>query len=104
LDIVTLNEMVDYLRLDEISYDYIEIESLILTAEEYLRNATGFTFATNIPERAKLIVKLMVSHWYENRAIMTTAPNVNKITFTLDVLISQLTYSHTEETVDGDTV
>lgn len=101
--------MVDYLRLDEISDEWILIESLILSAEEYLKNATGFTFDTVIPERAKLIVKLMVSHWYENRGLLTTAPNVNKIPYTIDILISQLTYSHTEEevvteTVEGDTV
>lgn len=95
--IVTLAEIKEYLRLEptDIEEDGL-INSFLATAEEYLKGATGFTFASGVPERAKLIVKLLVSHWYDNRAIMTTAPNVNKIDFTVQTLLSQLTYSHVE--------
>lgn len=98
--IVQLQEMKQYLRLEP---DYLEEDSsildLILTAEEYVRGATGFTFSESVPHKAKLIVKLLVSHWYENRGIQTTAPNVNKIGFTVETLLGQLAYSHYEEPI-----
>ena len=107
MKIVSYEQMADYLRLDnEISNDIdtmTVLESLISTAEEYLINATGFTFETNVPERAKLIVKFLVSHWYENRGIITSSP-VNKVPYTIEVLITQLKYSHTEEAIDGGVV
>lgn len=94
--IVTLDEMRSYLRLDDNTEEDILIESLLLTAEEYLKSATGFTFALKVPETAKLIVKLLVSHWYENRGIVTYSPT-NKISFTVDTLLAQLRYSHHED-------
>lgn len=71
------------------------LSSLILVASEYIRNATGFKLETNVPETAKLIAKLLVSHWYENRAVVSTQMQ-NKIDFTVKVLLAQLTYTHTE--------
>ena len=110
MNIVSYEEMIDYLRLDsEIANDFDNatvLERLILTAEEYVRNATGFKFEVKeeIPERAKLIVKFLVSHWYENRGLMTTSPT-NKINYTIEALLSQLKYSHIEEEVtDGGSV
>ncbi|WP_371017388.1 head-tail connector protein [Pseudalkalibacillus sp. JSM 102089] len=96
--IVDLVEMKQYLRLEIADDEEDEmIESFLLVADEYLKSATGFKFETDVPERAKLIIKLLVSHWYDNRAVV--APNIvmNKIHFTVDALIFQLTYSHVEE-------
>lgn len=97
--IITLEQMKHYLRLDEDEMIEDElINSLILTAEEYIKNATGFKFETTVPETAKLIVRLLVSHWYENRAIETSQAT-NKIDFTVKALLAQLTYSHTEDEI-----
>lgn len=96
--LVTLPEIKLYLRLDEL--DTTEdslLTSLLNTAEEYLKNATGFTFANEVPERAKLIIKLLVSHWYENRIPVSSA-NLQKVSFTIEALINQLNYTF-EETV-----
>lgn len=97
--ILSLNEIKQYLRIE---LDYIEedelLNELILVSEEYIKNATGFTFATEIPEIAKHIVRLLVSHWYENRAIETNQMT-NKIDFTVKTLLSQLSYSHVEDVV-----
>lgn len=96
--IITLAEAKRYLRLES---DYIEedqdIEDFIALAEEYVKDATGFTFATKVPEKAKHIVRLLTSHYYDNRAIYTTAPNVNKIPMTVNKLLAQLQYSHVED-------
>ena len=96
--IVTLEEMKQYLRLEpsDTEEDNL-INSFLLAAEEYIKNATGFQFADpkTIPELAKLIVKLLVSHWYENRTIETSL-NANKISFAVDALLLQLTYSYVE--------
>ena len=100
--IVTLEQMKQYLRLepDDTEEDAL-IEGLLLSAEEYIKNATGFRFegnAIDIPEIAKLIVKLLVSHWYENRSI-EIPQNTNKISFAVDALLVQLTYSYVEVVV-----
>ncbi|MDO7487040.1 head-tail connector protein [Peribacillus frigoritolerans] len=97
--IITLNEMKQYLRLEvaDVAEDAL-LNALLLTAEEYIKNATGFKFETNVPETAKLIVRLLVSHWFENRAVVTSS-NLNKIDFTVNALLMQLTYTHTEDVV-----
>lgn len=102
MEIVSYEEMIDYLRLDSsIANDFdnaTTLEKIIVTAEEYVRNATGFKFEvrSEVPERAKLIVKLLVSHWYENRGLASNA-NMNKIPFTVDTLLTQLKYSYVED-------
>ena len=102
--IVDLDEMKKYLRLEpEDTMEDDLIWSLIDTAEEYVRDATGFKFTILVPEKAKLIVKLLVSHWYENRAI-ETSQLVNKIGFTVNTLLNQLTYAYSVEDIDGTTI
>ncbi|MGF9946078.1 head-tail connector protein [Priestia megaterium] len=88
--IVSLEQIKQYLRV-EIDYfdeDYF-LESLILMSEEYIFNATGFKFDDNAPEIAKHIVRLLVSHWYENREIVSTQLS-NKVDFTVNALLFQL--------------
>jgi uncharacterized phage protein (predicted DNA packaging) len=97
MNIITLDEARSYLRLDELDEEDVLIEELVETAEEYVKSATGFTFESKVPYRAKLIVKLLISHWYDNRAIITTTPNVNKIPVSAETLLTQLTYSHVED-------
>lgn len=95
--IVELDEMKKYLRLELIDNEEDElIESLILSAEEYLKNATGFRFTNNVPALAKLIIKMLVTHWYDNRDIVADV-YMHKIEYSVNVLINQLKYSHIEE-------
>lgn len=97
--LVTLDELKLYLRLDatDTTEDSL-LTSLNATAEEYLKNATGFTFSTDVPEMAKMIIKLLVAHWYENREVVSSSYNNEKVHFTVESLINQLTYTH-EETI-----
>lgn len=101
--LVDLQTMKGYLRLesDDVEEDAL-IEDLIEAAEEYVMKGTGFTFEKEQPQRAKLIVKMLVSHWFDNRAIVTSSHvAVNKLKFSVDALIEQLKYTHVEEEVDS---
>lgn len=94
--IVTTAEMKEYLRLEPTDTEEEElIEGFILTATEYIKNATGFKFETSVPDTAKLIVKMLVAHWYDNRMVESTVM-MYKVGFTVNVLLAQLAYSHTE--------
>ena len=65
--LITLNETKEYLRVDGDEADGL-INSLITTAEEYLKNATGKTFdSTN--NLARLFCLVLVVDWYENRTL-----------------------------------
>ena len=44
-------------------------------------------------ELYKLAIKILISHWYENRAVETAGKNVSKIAFGLDTIIVQLKYT-----------
>lgn len=97
--LVTLDEIKLYLRLDETDTTEDQLlTSLITSAEEYVKEATGFKFETDVPERVKVIIKLLVAHWYENRELVSTK-GISKIDFTIDALLNQIKYTHEEDTV-----
>lgn len=87
-----LNELKLYLRVDGDEDDSV-LADLKKAAEEYLSNAG---VAKNYDkELYKLAIKLLVSHWYENRAIVGKA---DKLAFSLDSIILQLKYTQEDET------
>lgn len=89
--ILSLNEAKQFLRLEQ---DYTEednfINSLIIAAESYIINATGKTF-DNTNKLAVLAAQLLISNWYDNRAI-TVSSNQSKLSFSLDHIMTQLSY------------
>lgn len=85
-----LEELKLFLRIDGEEEDSL-IEGLKIGAEEYLNNA-GINKDYN-KELYKLAIKILVTHWYENRAVETVGKNVSKITFGLDTIIIQLKYT-----------
>ncbi|WP_373205961.1 head-tail connector protein [Clostridium tertium] len=85
-----LEELKLFLRVDGNEEDSL-IKSLQAAAEEYLTDA-GIMKNYN-KEKYKLAVKILVNHWYENRAIETIGKNVSKIAFGLDTILIQLKYS-----------
>lgn len=85
-----LEELKLFLRIDDNEEDII-IQALQLSAEEYLTNAGINKDYTK--ELYKLAIKILVSHWYENRAVETIGKNVSKIAFGLDTILIQLKYS-----------
>ncbi len=88
-----LEELKLFLRVDGEEEDKL-IEGLQIGAEEYLTNA-GIAKDYK-KELYKLAIRILVSHWYENRTVETVGKNVSKIAFGLDVIITQLKYTQGE--------
>jgi uncharacterized phage protein (predicted DNA packaging) len=100
--ILSLDEAITYLRLEDYDLPDSEmqlISDIVETADDYVKRATGFKFENpdTIPKIAKMIVRLLVSHWYEQRAIVAINQNVTKIYYSVEMLLNQLAYSYTEE-------
>lgn len=87
---MNLEDLKLFLRIDDDEEDTL-IEGLRIGAEEYLTNA-GIKKDYS-KELYKLAIKILVSHWYENRNIETVGKNVSKIAFGLDTILIQLKYS-----------
>lgn len=81
-----IDDLKQYLRIDS-DYDDVLIDSLLIAAEEYLSN-NGIT--KNYEKQLyKLAVKLLVSHWYENREVLGKGDNLK---FSLNAILMQLKY------------
>jgi uncharacterized phage protein (predicted DNA packaging) len=93
--ILTLNETKEFLRLEQdCTFEDTFITSLIISAESYIKNATGKTF-DNTNELAKLAFKMLISHWYSHREIIGKA---DKLAYSLDSILFQLKYCYEEVT------
>lgn len=81
-------EIKEFLRVgfDE---DDDSIFSLIIAAESYLENAGCLINYENF--LFILAIKILVAHWYENREAVG---NSNKLSYSLDNIITQLKYSY----------
>ena len=90
-----LTEIKLFLKVDHEEEDSF-IQGLQLSAEEYLTNA-GIAKDYE-KELYKLAIKILVTHWYENRAVETVGKNVSKISFGLDTIILQLKYNQGDAT------
>lgn len=92
--LITLEETKEYLRVDGDEEDNL-IVSLINTAEEYLKNATGETFdSTN--NLARLFCLVLVVDWYENRTL--GAGKVGEaIRPVINSMLAQLNYCYEEK-------
>jgi uncharacterized phiE125 gp8 family phage protein len=47
----------------------------------------GYGDAVDVPERVKQAMKLLISHWYENRVIMSDTKVAQDVRFTLEALL-----------------
>lgn len=85
-----LEELKLFLRIDTEEEDTL-IQGLQISAEEYLTNA-GIKKDYS-KELYKLAIKILVSHWFENRSVENIGKNTSKIAFGLDTIITQLKYT-----------
>lgn len=85
-----LEELKLFLRIDGEEEDSL-IVGLKSGAEEYLTNAgINKDYSKDL---YKLAIKMLISHWYENRFVENVRKNVSKIAFGLDTIILQLKYT-----------
>ena len=82
-----LTELKEFLKIDDTDED-LTVLGLQYAAEEYLSNAGVSKNYSN--ELYKLGIKLLVSHWYDNRTILGKA---DKLPFSIDSIITQLKYT-----------
>ncbi|HDK7165937.1 TPA: phage gp6-like head-tail connector protein [Clostridium botulinum] len=88
-----LDELKEYLRVEGEDED-TTLSSLLLAAKSYIKNGTGLEEdmikSDEIKELYNLCLKILISHWYENRVIETTGPNFHKLSFSVDSILIQL--------------
>ena len=83
INIEKLKEFViEYCRLDidMDGYEYDSIDNYIYASIEYIDNATGISIHPKLGRYRRLYmlaVAMLVSHWYENRAITTVENNAS---------------------------
>ncbi|MFY0167302.1 head-tail connector protein [Bacillus anthracis] len=85
--ILKLEEAKGYLRVDGNEEDTL-IESLIIAAEIYIKNATSKNVNLK-SELAKLAARILIAHWHENREAVGKA---EQLAFSLQSILVQLQY------------
>lgn len=93
---MTLSDVKLYLRVDATADDVL-ITSLMTAADSFIKQQTGKTkvvvreveAAISTDELYNLCVKLMVAHWYENRAVQSPT-NLTKIDYTVQALVNHI--------------
>lgn len=85
---LTLEQAKLYCRIDNQEEDEL-IKSLIDVADEYIKTACG-EYDTNNP-KAKLCQRILVNHWYENRAATGSTKGLK---YSLDNLLLQIRYGN----------
>lgn len=90
---VTLQQAKNYLRVEsDITDDDELITGLISAASDYIENRTGKR--NNGSDLYDLAIKLLVAHWYENRAIYSAKPGaINEIPHSASALIIHIAQS-----------
>lgn len=82
-----LDEVKQYLKIDDTEDD---IESYISAAECYLTNAG---VAKNEDNKLYcLAVKMLVTHWYDNRGVVVVGSISKSLEYSLRSIINQLKY------------
>jgi uncharacterized phage protein (predicted DNA packaging) len=82
-----IEEIKEFLKLDSSEDDSL-ITGLQLAAEEYLKNA-GVT-KNYSSELYKLVIKILISHWNENRTAVVIGSISKTLEFSLNSMIIQL--------------
>lgn len=87
-----LTDIKEYLKIDNDAEDAL-LESLFSAAESYIKQTTGKTLkgtaAISTDELYNLCVKIMIAHWYENRAVQTPTTLTN-FDYSVQALINHI--------------
>lgn len=84
-----IEEVKDYAKVED-QEESSQIESLTIAAKNFLKNAgINITAEMESNELYKLAIKILVTHWNENREVIGKA---DKLAYSLDSIIGQLKY------------
>jgi hypothetical protein len=85
--ILTMAEITQYLKADHViegDDEYMLILSMSAAGEDYFRISTGKVFEDGkAPELVKLGLKMLLTHWYENRGTVVIGTISAEIDFSL---------------------
>jgi uncharacterized phage protein (predicted DNA packaging) len=82
-----LDDLKNYLRIDG-SEDDLLLTSLITAAKQYIYGATG-VYVDDTDQLHLLALKILISHWYDNREPIGKADNLS---FSLESIVTQIKY------------
>jgi len=93
---MTLDEVKLWLRVDGDDEDSV-IADMIDAAKEYIKNGSGYSNFDDPNKLADLAIKVLVTHWYENRGSVLIGSISKEIEFSLQSIMAQLSYCYDEE-------
>jgi uncharacterized phage protein (predicted DNA packaging) len=101
---MTLEDVKLYLRVDsDLTEDDTLIQSLMAAAQTYITNQTGKQYLVD-DEVWNLVIKLLVSHWYDNRQINSSKPGVlSEYPHSVTALIHHISLCSAYPYTDGET-
>lgn len=81
---ITVNNVVEYLRLEDGEYNEAEIENLLNVAKQFVKSYTGLT-DEQIDEHEDFYIVVMVlcQDMYDNRSMYVDKSNLNKVVETI---------------------
>lgn len=89
---VSLSELKAFVRIDTEDDDDL-VASLGIAAREFIETAAGRDYSSAeavVPEKAKIAIQALVSHWYEQREPITVGASVAHVPMHVRSLIAQL--------------
>jgi hypothetical protein len=81
---ITVNNVVEYLRLEDGEYNEAEIENLLNVAKQFVKSYTGLT-DEQIDEHEDFYIVIMIlcQDMYDNRSYYVDKSNLNKVVETI---------------------
>ena len=77
---IEVDNVVEYLRLDENGYDEDELEAILNAAKAFIRSYTGLTDEEiNTHEDFYIVVMVLCQDMYDNRCMYVDKNNLNKV-------------------------
>jgi len=81
---ITVNNVVEYLRLEEGEYSEIEIFNILNAAKQFIKSYTGLTEEEiDKHEDFYIVVMILCQDMYDNRSMYVDKNNLNKVVETI---------------------
>jgi len=81
---ITVNNVVEYLRLEDGEYNEAEIENLLNVAKQFVKSYTGLTDEEiDQHEDFYIVIMILCQDMYDNRSYYVDKSNLNKVVETI---------------------